>query len=72
MYKIEVKIDGQFINNFSNGSIYDLVFLDLEFWPDYLQVQGKAVQKIYGYTITRLLKTSKQQYIKMVLQYLLC
>lgn len=65
MYKIEVKIDGQFINNFSNGSIYDLVFLDLEFWPDYLQVQGKAVQKIYGYTITRLLKTSKQQYIKI-------
>lgn len=65
MYKIEVKIDGQFINNFSNGSIYDLVFLDLEFWPDYLQVQGKAVQRIYGYTITRLLKTSKQQYIKI-------
>ena len=65
MYKIEVKIDGQFTNNFSNGSIYDLVFLDLEFWPDYLQVQGKAVQKIYGYTITRLLKTSKQQYIKI-------
>jgi DNA polymerase elongation subunit (family B) len=65
MYKIEVKIDGQFINNFSNGSICDLVFLDLEFWPDYLQVQGKAVQKIYGYTITRILKTSKQQYIKI-------
>ncbi|MGF2039632.1 MAG: hypothetical protein RMZ43_030685 [Nostoc sp. CmiVER01] len=65
MYKIEVKIDGQFINNFSNDSIYDLVFLDLEFWPDYLQIQGKAVQKIYGYTITRLLKTSKQQYIKI-------
>ncbi|WP_392480266.1 hypothetical protein [Nostoc sp. C110] len=65
MYKIEVKIDGQFINNFSNGSIYDLVFLDLEFWPDYLHVQGKAVQKIYGYTITRLLKASKQQYIKV-------
>lgn len=65
MYKIEVKIDGQFINNFSNGSIYDLIFIDLEFWPDYLQVQGKAVQKIYGYTITRLLKTSKQQYIKI-------
>ncbi|MFN6541290.1 MAG: hypothetical protein RM021_033770 [Nostoc sp. EkiNYC01] len=63
MYKIEVKIDGQFINNFSSGSIYDLVFLDLEFWPDYLQ--GKAVQRIYGYTITRLLKTSKQQYIKI-------
>jgi len=63
MYKIEVKIDGQFINNFSNGSIYDLVFIDLEFWPHY--VEGKAVQRIYGYTITRLLKTSKQQYIKV-------
>ncbi|MEH2136781.1 hypothetical protein, partial [Nostoc sp.] len=65
MYKIEVKIDGQFINNFSNDSIYDLVFLDLEFWPDYLQVQGKAVQRIYGYTITRLLKKTNQQYIKV-------
>ncbi|MDM9583905.1 hypothetical protein [Nostoc sp. GT001] len=65
MYKIEVKIDGQFINNFSNDSIYDLVFLDLEFWPDYLQVQGKAVQRIYGYTITRLLKRTNQQYIKV-------
>ena len=63
MYKIEVKIDGQFINKFYNASIYDLVFLDLEFWPDY--VEGKAVQKIYGYTITRLLRTSKQQYIKV-------
>ncbi|AVH64478.1 hypothetical protein CDG77_08400 [Nostoc sp. 'Peltigera membranacea cyanobiont' 213] len=65
MYKIEVKIDGQFINNFSNDSIYDLVFFDLEFWPDYLQVQGKAVQRIYGYTITRLLKKTNQQYIKV-------
>ncbi|BDI19532.1 hypothetical protein ANSO36C_53340 [Nostoc cf. commune SO-36] len=65
MYKIEVKIDGQFINNFSNDSIYDLVFLDLEFWPDYLPLQGKAVQRIYGYTITRLLKRTNQQYIKV-------
>ncbi|MBD2682471.1 MULTISPECIES: hypothetical protein [Nostoc] len=63
MYKIEVKIDGQFNNNFYPGSIYDLVFIDLEFWTHY--VQGKAVQKIYGYTITRLLKTSNQQYIKI-------
>ncbi|MBL1199590.1 MAG: hypothetical protein FWK04_10980 [Nostoc sp. GBBB01] len=63
MYKIEVKIDGQFNNNFYTGSIYDLVFIDLEFWPHY--IQGKAVQKIYGYTITRLLKTSKKQYIKI-------
>ena len=63
MYKIEVKIDGQFINNFSNGSIYDLVFIDLEFWPHY--VEGKAVRRIYGYTITRLIKTTHQQYIKV-------
>ncbi|MCL6752773.1 hypothetical protein KBT16_18070 [Nostoc sp. CCCryo 231-06] len=63
MYKIEVKIDGQFVNNFYNGSIYDLVFLDLEFCPHY--VEGKAVQRIYGYTITRLLRTSNQQYIKV-------
>ena len=63
MYKLEIKLDGKFINNFSIGSIYDLVFLDLEFWPDY--VNGKATQRIYGYTLTRILKTSKQQYIKV-------
>ncbi len=63
MYKIEIQIDGQFHNNFYTGSIYDLVFIDLEFWPHY--IHGKAVQKIYGYTITRLLKTSKKQYIKI-------
>lgn len=64
MYKLEVKIDGQFVNNFYNGSIYDLVFLDLEFWTDY--VKGNPVSKIYGYTITRLFKSSKQQYIKIM------
>ncbi len=63
MYKLEIKLDGKFINNFSTGSIYDLVFIDLEFWPDY--VNGKATQRIYGYTLTRILKTSKQQYIKV-------
>ena len=63
MYKLEIKLDGKFVNNFSIGSIYDLVFIDLEFWPDY--VNGKATQRIYGYTLTRILKTSKQQYIKV-------
>jgi hypothetical protein len=63
MYKLEIKLDGKFVNNFSIGSIYDLVFLDLEFWTDY--VKGKATRKIYGYTLTRILKTSKQQYIKV-------
>ncbi|WP_434686534.1 hypothetical protein [Pseudanabaena minima] len=63
MYKLEIKLDGKFINNFSTGSIYDLIFIDLEFWPDY--VNGKATQRIYGYTLTRILKTSKQQYIKV-------
>jgi DNA polymerase elongation subunit (family B) len=62
MYKLELKLDGHFVNNFYNGSIYDLVFIDLEFWHHY--VNGKAVQRIYGYTITRILKASKQQYIK--------
>lgn len=64
MYQLEIKIDGQFVNNFYNGSIYDLIFFDLEFWPDYKN-NGKAVQRIYGYTITRLLKSSKLQYIKI-------
>jgi len=65
MYKLELKIDGKFVNNFYNGSIYDLVFLDLEFWPDYDYTEGKAVQRIYGYTLTRLIKSNKKQYIKI-------
>jgi len=64
MYQLEIKIDGQFVNNFYNGSIYDLVFFDLEFWPDYKN-DGKVVQRIYGYTITRLIKSSKLQHIKI-------
>lgn len=63
MYKIEKKLDGNFVNNFYHGSIYDLVFIDLEFWTDY--VNKKPVQRIYGYTITRILKSSKQQFIKI-------
>lgn len=63
MYKLEIKIDVNFVNNFYPGSIYDLVFLDLEFWPHY--INGKAIQRIYGYTITRLIKSSKKQYIKI-------
>jgi len=63
MYKLETQIDGHFVNNFYNGSIYDLVFLDLEFWPDY--INGRGVRRIYGYTITRILKASKKQYIKI-------
>lgn len=63
MYKIEIKLNGDFVNNFHHGSIYDLVFIDLEFWPDY--VNGKAMQKIYGYTLTRIIRASKQQYIKI-------
>jgi hypothetical protein len=64
MYQLEIKIDGQFANNFYHGSIYDLVFFDLEFWPDYKN-NGKAVQRIYGYTMTRIIKSSKLQHIKI-------
>lgn len=63
MFKKELWIDRQFINNFYKGSIYDLVFLDLEFWPD--RDRGKSVQRIFGYTLTRLLKSNKQQHIKI-------
>src|SRR3569832_1092080 len=63
MYKLETQIDGHFVNNFYNGSIYNLVFLDLEFWPDYFN--GRGVRRIYGFTITRILKASKKQYIKI-------
>lgn len=63
MFKKEITLNNNFVNNFYNGSIYDLVFIDLEFWPDFAQVQ--QVQRIFGYTITRLLKTNSHQYIKI-------
>lgn len=63
MYKKEIKIPSQYINNFYDGSIYDLVFLDLEWCRDF-QKNG-TVQKIFGYTLTRILEDSNEQYIKI-------
>ena len=54
MYKREFKLPSQYINNFYDGSIYDLVFLDLEWCRDF-QKDG-LVQKIFGYTLTRILE----------------
>ena len=59
MYKLEVQIDGQFVNNFYNGSIYDLVFLDLEFWTDY--VKRKCCKQniwIYDYSSFQIKQTA--------------
>jgi hypothetical protein len=64
MYKKEFKIPSQYTNNFYDGSIYDLVFLDLEWCRDFHQ-DGLAVQKIFGYTLTRILENSNEQYIKI-------
>jgi hypothetical protein len=63
MYKKEIKIPSQYTNNFYDGSIYDLVFLDLEWCRDF-QKNG-TVQKIFGYTLTRILEDSNEQYIKI-------
>lgn len=63
MYKREFKLPSQYINNFYDGSIYDLVFLDLEWCRDF-QKDG-LVQKIFGYTLTRILEDSNEQYIKI-------
>jgi len=63
MYKQELKIPNKYVNNFYNGSIYDLVFLDLEWCRDF-QKNG-SVQKIFGYTLTRILEDSNEQYIKI-------
>ncbi|MBD2175938.1 ribonuclease H-like domain-containing protein [Pseudanabaena sp. FACHB-1998] len=63
MYKREFKLPSQYINNFYDGSIYDLVFLDLEWCRDF-QKEG-LVQKIFGYTLTRILEDSNEQYIKI-------
>jgi len=64
MYKREFKIPSQYTNNFYDGSIYDLVFLDLEWCRDFHN-DGLAVQKIFGYTLTRILENSNEQYIKI-------
>ncbi len=63
MYKRELKLPSQYKNNFYDGSIYDLVFLDLEWCRDFHK--DGLVQKIFGYTITRILEGSNEQYIKI-------
>ncbi len=63
MYKREFKLPSQHINNFYNGSIYDLVFLDLEWCRDFYK--NGVIQKIFGYTLTRILEGSNEQYIKI-------
>ena len=63
MYKRELKLLSQYTNNFYNGSIYDLVFLDLEWCRDFHK--NATVQKIFGYTLTRILEDSNEQYIKI-------
>jgi hypothetical protein len=63
MYKQELKIPNKYVNNFYNGSIYDLVFLDLEWCRDFQK--NVSVQKIFGYTLTRILEDSNEQYIKI-------
>ncbi|NUN66371.1 hypothetical protein HCU40_16825 [Pseudanabaena biceps] len=63
MYKRELKLSNQYVNNFYNGSIYDLVFLDLEWCRDFHK--DGTVQKIFGYTLTRILEDTNEQYIKI-------
>ncbi len=63
MYKRELKLPNQYINNFYDGSIYDLVFLDLEWCRDFHK--DGLVQKIFGYTLTRILEGTNEQYIKI-------
>jgi len=63
MYKREFKLPSQYTNNFYDGSIYDLVFLDLEWCRDFHK--DGLVQKIFGYTLTRILEDSNEQYIKI-------
>lgn len=63
MYKRELKLPSRHLNNFYDGSIYDLVFLDLEWCRDF-QRNG-TIQKIFGYTLTRILEGSNEQYIKI-------
>ena len=63
MYKREFKLPSQYTNNFDVGSIYDLVFLDLEWCRDFHR--NGTVQKIFGYTLTRILEGSNEQYIKI-------
>ncbi|MEB3829524.1 ribonuclease H-like domain-containing protein [Phormidium sp. CCY1219] len=66
MFKKELWLPHDFTNHFYHGSIHNLVFLDLEFFPLYLKSQ-KVEQRIFGYTLTRLVEDPKQQYIKIQL-----
>ncbi|MEE3717329.1 ribonuclease H-like domain-containing protein [Tumidithrix elongata RA019] len=64
MYKQEFQVTTNYINNFYDGSIHDLVFLDLEWCRDFRK-EGLVNNMIFGYTITRILEGSSEQYIKI-------
>jgi hypothetical protein len=64
MFKQEFQITQKYINNFYDGSIYDLVFLDLEWCRDFRK-EGLVNNMIFGYTITRILEDSNAQHIKI-------
>ncbi|MCT7994071.1 ribonuclease H-like domain-containing protein [Laspinema olomoucense] len=66
MWKKELWLETQFINNFYQGPLHKLVFIDLEFFPVYITA-NKVQQRIFGYTITRILETNDSQYIKIQL-----
>jgi hypothetical protein len=64
MYKQEFQVTTNYINNFYDGSIHDLVFLDLEWCRDFRK-EGLVNNMIFGYTITRILEGSSEQHIKI-------
>ncbi len=66
MWKKELWLETHFINNFYQGPLDNLVFIDLEFFPVYV-TQTKVQQRIFGYTITRILESNDFQYIKIQL-----
>lgn len=66
MWKKELWLETQFINNFYQGPLHKLVFIDLEFFPVYI-TPNKVQQRIFGYTITRVLESNDFQYIKIQL-----
>lgn len=66
MFCRELVINQAYHNNFYDGTLDDLVFFDLEWCRDFT-ARGLVNNKLFGYTMTRILPQSNRQYIRIQL-----
>jgi hypothetical protein len=66
MFCRELVVAETYGNNFYDGALDDLVFFDLEWCRDFTP-QGLVNNKLFGYTMTRILPPGDRQYIRIQL-----